>query len=152
VGRVPHVVGRRGEFFEEDCDQRRDVLGSPLRQPHPYPPARRGVADRGQAERAEAGQPRWARHLLAQVARRLVVHHHDHRHAAPPAAVVAPAPGDRRDYRTSPACARERWSTASSPSASSATPEEVVAAIRCLCSDEGALVNGARLPLVGGST
>ena len=36
------------------------------------------------------------------------------------------------------------------PGSSAATPEEIVAAILYLCSEEGGMVNGARLPLTGG--
>jgi NAD(P)-dependent dehydrogenase (short-subunit alcohol dehydrogenase family) len=41
---------------------------------------------------------------------------------------------------------------APSPSrASWTTPEEIVAAIRYLCSEEAGTINGARIPLFGGS-
>lgn len=47
--------------------------------------------------------------------------------------------------------ARERVSAPSPRNASWTTPEEIAAAVRYLCSDEAAAVNGARIPLFGGA-
>jgi NAD(P)-dependent dehydrogenase (short-subunit alcohol dehydrogenase family) len=45
--------------------------------------------------------------------------------------------------------AHERDADPSPKNATWATPEELVAAMRYLCSDEGSVVNGARIPLTG---
>ncbi len=47
--------------------------------------------------------------------------------------------------------ARERVSAPSPKNASWTTPEEIAAAVRYLCSDEAAVLNGACIPLFGGS-
>ena len=37
------------------------------------------------------------------------------------------------------------------PGSSATTPEEIVAAMLYLCSDDGGIVSGARIPLTGGA-